>query len=192
MKLFKVDCLCDKSGNKKRFSHCIQAKSGEAAIKQLMDTLEEDGNDVLLSIERGDDYVKLMFFDGSLCAHYYNFTAEEIVLKRDTEHWVPYEDSHNISQKDYDKLLNAGGTEELTDDEAIDLVCEEFGFNKDEVKIIHSVGVYEKDTFSHRLRKIGETERKPLYNATDWNYVCFSCVSWAYEMYNGELHHFHC
>ena len=50
----------------------------------------------------------------------------------------------------------------------------------------------EIDTNSRRLRLVGETERKPLYNATDFNYVRFDCAGWFYEMYNGELRKYYC
>ena len=189
MKLFKVDCFCDKSGNKKRFSHCIPAKSGEYAIKKLIDALEKYGKDLNLRCRRGNDYTCLMYADGNYFAYYYGFTADEIVLIRDNRNWVPCDDSDspNISQESYLKLLNADGTRELSDDIAVEFVCEEYGFNRSKVKIIHSVGVYEKDTLTKRLRKIDEAERKPLFNSRDWNYVCFDCANWSYEMYNGKL-----
>ena len=108
------------------------------------------------------------------------------------ENWIPFDDKNNVSQKNYDDLLYCGATRELTDKEAIDLVCEEFGFDREKVSIVRSIGVYEIERNSRRLRKIGETDRKPIYNATDWNYVRFNCANWYYEMYNGELHKYFC
>ena len=76
--------------------------------------------------------------------------------------------------------------------QAVTLVCEEFGFDKEKVTVVRTVGKYEIDTNSRRLRLVGETERKPLYNATDFNYVRFDCAGWFYEMYNGELRKYYC
>ena len=46
----------------------------------------------------------------------------------------------------------------------------------------------------HRIRRVGEYERKPLYNASDWNYIRFDVEAphgtTSYEMHNGELQFF--
>lgn len=40
----------------------------------------------------------------------------------------------------------------------------------------------------HRqLRKVGEIDRAPLYNATDWNYIRFDCGCMSYELHNDNL-----
>ena len=192
MKLFLVKCLGDKIGMDKHFPNCVEAYSATEAIKKYTDALESYAVEMGMLYERGTDDIKLCFEDGDVCFHYYQFTAEELVLKRDTEKWVPFEDEHNVSQKSYDALLHSGSSRELSDEEAIALVCEEFGFDPAKITIIHSVGVYEKETHTRRLRKIGETERKPLYDATDWNYIRFNCANWFYEMHNGELQQYYC
>ena len=192
MKLFLVKCLGDKIGMDKHFPNCVNAYSAEDAIKKYTDALEEYAVEMGMPYERGTDDIKLCFEDGDVCFHYYQFTAEELVLKRDTEKWVPFEDEHNVSQKSYDALLHSGSSRELSDEEAIALVCEEFGFDPAKITIIHSVGVYEKEIHTRRLRKVGETERKPLYDATDWNYIRFNCANWFYEMHNGELQQYYC
>ncbi len=192
MKLFLVKCLGDKIGMDKHFPNCVEAYSAKEAIKKFTDALEEYAVEMGMPYERGTDDIKLCFEDGDVCFHYYQFTAEELVLKRDTEKWVPFEDEHNVSQKSYDALLHSGSSRELSDEEAIALVCEEFGFDPAKITIIHSVGVYEKEIHTRRLRKVGETERKPLYDATDWNYIRFNCANWFYEMHNGELQQYYC
>ena len=192
MKLFSVSCLGNKIGIDKCFPYCVQAISEEAAIKNVMDVLEEYATEMGMPFERSTDEIKLCFEDGDTCFHYYQFTAEELIKKRDTETWVPFEDDHNVTQKSYDALLNSGSARELTDEEAIEMVCNEFGFDPEKVTIVRSVGVYEMETHSRRLRKVGTTERKPLYDATDWNYIRFNCANWFYEMHNGELHKYYC
>ena len=192
MKLYMVEYLGNKIGIDKFFPYCVQAISEEAAIKNVMDVLEEYATEMGMPFERNTDEIKLCFEDGDICFHYYQFTAEELVLKRDTETWVSFEDEHNVAQESYDSLRSSGSARELSDEEAIELVCEEFGFDPTKISIVRSVGVYEIETHTRRLRKIGETERKPLYGATDWNYIRFNCANWFYEMHDGELHKYYC
>lgn len=111
-------------------------------------------------------------------------------LERELE-WKPYEDKDNTSQADYDKLATAGGTEKMSDERAKELLYDWYGFAKEKIKILHSVPVYEVNRHG-RLRKIGELERSPLYNATDWNYIRFDCGCMSYELYNDSLRPFIC
>lgn len=114
----------------------------------------------------------------------------EADLERELE-WVPFEDSHNVSQADYDKLA-ANGARELTDGEAADLIADEFGFDRTKIRILREVGVYEINR--HRqLRRIGSTPRKPLFDVWDWNYIRFDVdgnVTMSWEMSDGELRPF--
>lgn len=106
-------------------------------------------------------------------------------LEREQE-WRPYEDTDNVQQADYEKLLTAGDTKVMTDDEAKDLLYNWFGFAKEKVQILRSIPTYEVNR--HRqLRKVGEQQRAPLYNATDWNYIRFNCGRISYELYNDDL-----
>lgn len=133
--------------------------------------------------------------------HHYDYICElgdrlELNLSDGTtiniwiDKYEEYEDSNNVKQADYDKLSNAGGTKELTYGEALDLVCEEFGFDPRKVTILTEIDKYQKNS-KGQLRKNGKAERKPLYNATDWNYIRFNCANWFYEMHNGELNKFY-
>lgn len=61
-----------------------------------------------------------------------------------------------------------------------------FGFAKEKIRIIRSVSTYEINRHN-RLRKTGEIERLPAYNATDWNYIRFNCGSVGYELYNDQI-----
>lgn len=106
-------------------------------------------------------------------------------LEREQE-WRPYEDTDNVQQADYEKLLTAGDTKVMTDDEAKDLLYNWFGFAKEKVQILRSIPTYEVNRH-RRLRKVGEQQRAPLYNATDWNYIRFNCGRMSYELYNDEL-----
>ena len=104
-------------------------------------------------------------------------------LEREQE-WKPYEDKDNYQQDRYDELRSAGRV--MTDEEAKDLLYDWYGFAKEKITIHHSIPKYEVNR--HRqLRKIGETERLPLYEATDWNYIRFDCGCLCYELVNDQL-----
>lgn len=102
--------------------------------------------------------------------------------------WEPWEMAENVSQADYERLASAG--REMTEDEALQLIWEEFGFDKDKIRIVYSVPGYEINRHGKRRRTAQEIERRPLYEATDWNYVRFDCAGWCWEMYNGMLRPF--
>ncbi len=114
----------------------------------------------------------------------------ENALEKEQE-WKPYESKHNISQADYLSLANAGGTRMLTDEEAIQLIVDEFAFNPEKITIINTVNK-EEVSRHRRCRTVGKIDRTPCYNATDWNYIRFDCGSWHYEIYNGMLNPFYC
>ena len=109
-------------------------------------------------------------------------------LEKELE-WKPYEDSNNVTQPEYEHLADAGGTRELSEYEAKDILYQWFGFAKEAVTIIRTVPVYEVNR--HRcLRQIGEADRKPLYNASDWHYIRFDCGQMCWELFNDSLRPF--
>lgn len=108
-------------------------------------------------------------------------------LEREQE-WKPYEDRHNVSQADYDKLA-ACGAKELTDDEAADMIASEFGFDRSKIEIIHEVSTHEVNRHG-QLRRTGTVQRKALFEAWDWNYIRFNVrgnVTSCYEMHDDEI-----
>ena len=110
---------------------------------------------------------------------------EELQKKLDHElEWQPYEMKENTRQADYDHLRAAGRV--MTDDEAKDLLYDWFGFAREKVTILHSVPTYEINRHG-QLRRTGETERLPLYEATDWNYIRFDCGCMTYELYTDQI-----
>ncbi|MCM1524040.1 MAG: hypothetical protein NC120_06240 [Ruminococcus sp.] len=118
-----------------------------------------------------------------------NLKAEVSRLKERLEkeqEWKPYEDKDNVSQADYEHLISGCGTKYLSDDEAKEILYDWFGFAKEKVKIINSVNTYEISRHG-RLRKTGTLERRPAYNATDWNYIRFNCGGVGYELYNDQI-----
>ena len=118
--------------------------------------------------------------------------VERLKAQLDTEQeWQPHESDLNVKQADYDNLANSSSTRTLTDEEAKQLIADEFGFDPSKITILHSV--YKEEVSRHRtIRRAGEIDRPPIYNATDWNYIRFDCANWYYEMYNGSLRSFYC
>ncbi len=134
--------------------------------------------DAKAHIEHDDEVKKLKAEIGSLKAQ----------LEREQE-WHELEDDGNVKQTEYDHLKNSSGTRVLTDEEAKDLLYEWFGFAREKITINHTIDKHEVNR--HRvLRKIGEIERLPLYNATDWNYIRFDRGCMSYEFYNDSLRPF--
>lgn len=114
----------------------------------------------------------------------------EALLEAEHE-WHAYEDPKNVSQAEYDNLRNSGGVRELTDDEAKDIVANEFGFDRSKIRIIRDVNLEEIDR--HRcVRVIGKVDRNPLWNAWDFHYIRFDVLNFSYEMFNDELRPFNC
>ena len=112
----------------------------------------------------------------------------EAKLDRELE-WQPYESEQNVRQADYEKLASAGGTKELTDEEAADVIASEFGFDRSKIVIVHEV-VKEEINRHRQCRRVGTIPRKALFNAWDWNYIVFNLrgnCTMGYEMYNGQL-----
>lgn len=100
--------------------------------------------------------------------------------------WKDYEITENVRQDDYDKLVKQSGTRFLSDEEAKEILYDWFGFAKEKLVIHKTVPVYQINRH-HCLRKTGEAERRPVYNATDWNYIRFDCGAVSYELYNDSL-----
>lgn len=111
----------------------------------------------------------------------------EEALEREQE-WQPYEDPHNVKQADYERL-EASGAKDLYDEEAKDIIAEEFGFDRSKIQIVHEV--YKKEINRHRqIRRVGTYHRKALFDVWDYNYICFNIKgnsTMGYEMHNGQL-----
>lgn len=100
--------------------------------------------------------------------------------------WKDYEIEGSVRQDDYDKLVKQSDTRFLTDEEAKNILYDWYGFAKEKLVIQKAVPVYQINRH-HQLRKTGEVERCPAYNATDWNYIRFDCGAMSYELYNDTL-----
>lgn len=113
------------------------------------------------------------------------------------EEWKPYELEENVPREKYESLLDAckrvpseDSNNFMSDREAADLMADLYGFEKDKIKILREVPVYEINR--HRqLRQVGIEKRDPLYFASDWNYIRFDCERMTWEYFNDDLRPFY-
>ena len=104
-------------------------------------------------------------------------------LEREQE-WKAWTNKDAVKQEDYDHLRKAG--HEMTDDEAKDWIADEWGFDRSKIRICRKMKTFEVNRHS-QLRQVGEIDRDPYYDATDWYYVFFRVCGMEYEAYNGSL-----
>lgn len=104
-------------------------------------------------------------------------------LEKEQE-WMPWTSKRAVSQENYDRLRYSG--REMSDEEAIAWISDEFGFAKENIRIYRSMTTYEINR-QGELRQVGTIDRRPLYDATDWYYVLFSVKGFMYEAYNGDF-----
>ncbi len=110
--------------------------------------------------------------------------------------WKPYEFAQNIPQAEYVELVKciAGGSARyMTDDEALDWVCREFGFGRSQVTILHEIDEQEINRHNHCRASGRKIDRRPVYCATDYHYIRFNagCGAWQWEAWNGQLRPFY-
>ena len=100
--------------------------------------------------------------------------------------WKPFVPVSEVQQEEYERGKIAARA--MSIEEAIEAVCDEFGFDPEKVRILTTAPAYEKNRHGVLRVKPGETiDRAPYWCATDDHYIRFTCANWDYEMYNGEL-----
>lgn len=103
------------------------------------------------------------------------------------QEWKPFECSQ-MDDEEYLKLKQATG-EEMTATAACVWIEGEFGLKAGLINIHTKIPKYEADRHG-RMRRNGERDRPPVYNATDWNYCRFDVSGWKYEVINGQLYQY--
>ena len=172
------DAYYEFSGNKDEFCKAYKAnkdglaeKIAKAACEKYrisMDKKDEEFYEVRDDLEEAEAKIKRL----------------ESQLEREQE-WKHYIDEDAVSDNDYG-TGKAAACQMMDDGEAKAWIANEFGFAESKIEIIRTRGVFEISR--HReLRKIGEVNRDPWYNATDWYYVQFQVCGMIYEAYNGTL-----
>lgn len=89
------------------------------------------------------------------------------------------------TQTEYEEIerdASSGIGRFLTDEEAIQVIADETGFDKDKVIIRHSVSAYEVSN-SGETRNTKQIPREPIYVSSDYMYIRFAvkCGAWLDE-----------
>ena len=181
------EAYCGFNGDKDAFCKAFVAGDGEKKIYQARAAEIERLNGKILDLDKtfqqsSAEYERRLAF----------FQAE---LDRELE-WKPYEFTQNIPQAEYAELakcVDSGSARYMTDDEALDWVCQEFGFDRSQVTILHEIN--EQEINRHNLCRASgrKIDRRPVYCATDYHYIRFNagCGAWQWEAWNGQLHPFY-
>ena len=95
---------------------------------------------------------------------------------------------------DLAESVPGGAARYMTNAEALDWICSEFGFDRSKVTILHEIDEYEVNRH-HQLRRTGKKiDRRPVYCATDYHYIWFNVGrgnGWMWEAWNGQLRPFY-
>jgi len=180
------EAYCSYDGDKDAFCKAFVKAGGEKKIYQARATEIERLNGKILEMDRdtkkaGEEYEKRLTFlqtelDGEL-------------------EWKPYEFTQNISQADYTALAECvptGFARYMTDDEALDWICREFGFDRSSVTILHDIAGQEINRHNHVRATKEKIDRRPIYCASDYHYIRFNagCGGWQWEVWNGQMRPF--
>ncbi len=149
------------------------------SMKDRLETAREEAN-------RSDETAKMLYNENQSLKQQIAVLQEQ--LERELE-WQPYEEKGNVTQFAYDNLAGQDDTRQLDVHKAKKMISDLFGFAPEKIEIITSIPVYEINRHN-QLRVAGNAERRPLYNATDWNYIRFNCCGTEYEMFNDSLRFF--
>lgn len=99
--------------------------------------------------------------------------------------WKDYTSPYHVSKEEYLELENAGCSL-IYEERAKTIVSERFGFQIDMIHIIQEMSV-EQINRHKQVRVVGAFDCRPIYFATDMNYIRFECMGTVYEVYNGDL-----
>ena len=180
------EAYCGFNGDKDAFCKAFVAGDGEKKIYQARAAEIDRLNGKILDMDKT--------FQQSNTEYERRLAALQAELDRELE-WKPYEFTKNISQAEYAELakcVDSGSARYMTDDEALDWVCREFGFDRSQVTILHEID--EQEINRHNLCRASgrKIDRRPVYCATDYHYIRFNagCGAWQWEVWNGQIRPF--
>ena len=181
------EAYCGFNGDKDAFCKAFVAGDGEKKIYQARAAEIDRLNGKILDMDKT--------FQQSNTEYERRLAALQAELDRELE-WKPYEFTKNISQAEYAELakcVDSGSARYMTDDEALDWVCREFGFDRSQVTILHEID--EQEINRHNLCRASgrKIDRRPVYCATDYHYIRFNagCGAWQWEVWNGQIRPFY-
>jgi len=113
--------------------------------------------------------------------------ADSLRLQLDKElNWKPAERvGTNMKQSDYEKLADCADSE-ISEEKAVRLISEWFGFMPDRIRILNYTQTFEVNKYC-KIRPKETFFREPRCYSTDWNYIRFDCAGVQWELVNGEL-----
>ncbi len=180
------EAYCGFNGDKDAFCKAFVAGDGEKKIYQARAAEIDRLNGKILDMDKT--------FQQSNTEYERRLAALQAELDRELE-WKPYEFTKNISQAEYAELakcVDSGSARYMTDDEALDWVCREFGFDRSQVTILHEID--EQEINRHNLCRASgrKIDRRPVYCATDYHYIRFNAGrgAWQWEAWNGQMRPF--
>ena len=180
------EAYCNYDGDKDAFCQAFVSGDGEKKIYQARAAEIERLNGKILEMDRdtkkaGEEYEKQLAFLQS-------------ALDRELE-WKPYECPQYVTQAQYTELaesISSGAAHYMTDDEALDWICREFGFDRSSVTILHNISGQEINRHNHIRATKERIDRRPIYYASDYHYIRFNAGygEWQWEVWNGQMRPF--
>ena len=180
------EAYCGFNGDKDAFCKAFVAGDGEKKIYQARAAEIDRLNGKILDMAKT--------FQQSNTEYERRLAALRAELDRELE-WKPYEFTKNISQAEYAELakcVDSGSARYMTDDEALDWVCREFGFDRSQVTILHEIDEQEINRHNQCRASGRKIDRRPVYCATDYHYIRFNAGrgAWQWEAWNGQMRPF--
>ena len=180
------EAYCGFNGDKDAFCKAFVAGDGEKKIYQARAAEIDRLNGKILDMDKT--------FQQSNTEYERRLAALQAELDRELE-WKPYEFTKNISQAEYAELakcVDSGSARYMTDDEALDWVCREFGFDRSQVTILHEIDEQEINRHNQCRASGRKIDRRPVYCATDYHYIRFNAGrgAWQWEAWNGQMRPF--
>lgn len=181
------EAYCGFNGDKDAFCKAFVAGDGEKKIYQARAAEIDRLNGKILDMDKT--------FQQSNTEYERRLAALQAELDRELE-WKPYEFTKNISQAEYAELakcVDSGSARYMTDDEALDWVCREFGFDRSQVTILHEIDEQEINRHNHCRASGRKLDRRPVYCATDYHYIRFNAGNgaWQWEARDGQIRPFY-
>lgn len=180
------EAYCGFNGDKDAFCKAFVAGDGEKKIYQARAAEIDRLNGKILDMDKT--------FQQSNTEYERRLAALQAELDQELE-WKPYEFTKNISQAEYAELakcVDRGSARYMTDDEALDWVCREFGFDRSQVTILHEIDEQEINRHNYCRSSGRKIDRRPVYCATDYHYIRFNAGggAWQWEAWNGQMRPF--
>ncbi len=180
------EAYCGFNGDKDAFCKAFVAGDGEKKIYQARAAVIDRLNGKILELDKT--------IQRSGAEHERQLSALQAELDKELE-WKHYEFTQNIPQAEYAELakcVDSGSARYMTDDEALDWVCREFGFDRSQVTILHEIDEQEINRHNHCRASARKIDRRPVYCATDYHYIRFNAGrgAWQWEAWNGQMRPF--